>query len=97
LPKKGERRKGVAFNNLGPLTFLDEGGTANWWYSLNGGADLGTQFASADVKTPNSGAVHLSFNQEKQKNNDGGTTYFVSITNLGPGPCWHNLQGGGMS
>lgn len=35
--------------------------------------------------------------QRKQKNNDGGTTYFVDIHNNGVGGCFHNLQGGGMS
>jgi len=87
----------MPFNNLGAVTFLAEGGTAYWSYELNNGQDFGTQFASADVKTPNSGAVHLAFDQKKRKTNDGFTTYFVSITNQGPGPAWHNLQGGGMS
>ena len=84
----------MSFTNVGPLTFLAEGGEAWWWYSFNG--DPGTQFASADIKTPNLGAVHLADNQRKQKNNDGNTVYFVRIVNQGPGPCFHNLQGGGM-
>lgn len=87
----------MAFNNLGPLTFLAAGGTANWWYTRNGGADFGTQMATAEIKTPNSGAVHLASDQRKQKDNNGHTTYFVRITNQGPGGCWHNLQGGGMA
>jgi len=86
----------MSFNNVGPLTFLNAGQTAYWWYVRNGGADFGTQLATADVKTPNSGAVHLAFDQRKEKENSGHTTYFVSITNQGPGPCWHNLQGGGV-
>jgi hypothetical protein len=87
----------MAFNDLGPVTFLDEGQTAYWWYVRNGGEDFGTQFASADIKTPNAGGVHLAFDQRKEKDNNGHTTYFVSIANQGPGGSWHNLQGGGMT
>jgi hypothetical protein len=86
----------MSFNNLGPIAFLNEGETFWWWYVRDGGADFGTQLATADVKTPNAGAVHLASDQRKRKENSGATTYFVSITNQGPGGCWHNLQGGGM-
>jgi hypothetical protein len=85
----------MAFNDVGPLTYLAPGGEAWWWYSF--GSDHGTQFASADVKTPNLGGVHLADLQRKQKVNNGNTTYFVRITNQGPGGAFHNLQGGGMS
>jgi hypothetical protein len=85
----------MAFNNVGPLTFLAPGQSAFWSYSYGG--DHGTQFASADVKTPNLGAVHLADQQRKQKLNNGNTNYFVAIHNQGAGGCFHNLQGGGMS
>jgi hypothetical protein len=85
----------MAFNNVGPLTFLSPGQTAFWSYSY--GDDHGTQFASADVKTPNLGAVHLADQQRKRKDNNGVATYFVDIHNQGAGGCFHNLQGGGMS
>ncbi len=85
----------MAFNNVGPLTFLAPGQTAFWSYTY--GADRGTQFASADVKTPNQGAVHLADQQRKRKDNNGNATYFVAIHNQGVGGCFHNLQGGGMS
>jgi hypothetical protein len=84
----------MAFVNVGPLTFLNAGATTYWWYGW--GADHGTQFATADIKTPNSGAVHLAFDQRKVRDNSGNSTYYVAITNQGPGPCWHNLQGGGV-
>lgn len=84
----------MAFNNLGPLVFLAPGQTVFWSYSF--GNDRGTQFASADVKTPNLGAVHRADNQRKRKDNNGVATYFVDIHNLGTGGCFHNLQGGGM-
>lgn len=87
----------MAFNNVGPLTFLASGGDAWWWYTRNGGADFGTQFASADIKTPNQGGVHLADQQRKRTDQKDGTTYFVRITNQGPGSAFHNLQGGGMS
>jgi len=85
----------MSFNNVGPLTSLAEGETAFWHYSFGG--DQGSRFATADIKTPNAGAVLLAFDQEKQINNDGHTTYFVSIRNLGPGSAFHNLQGGGLA
>jgi hypothetical protein len=85
----------MAFNNVGSLVSLGPGQSTTWQYSFVG--DPGTQFASADIKTPNSGAVHLADNQRKIKDNAGNTTYFVTITNQGPGACFHNLQGGGMA
>lgn len=85
----------MAFNNLGPLTFLAAGQTAFWWYTI--GNDSGTQFASADIKQPNQGGIHLADQQRKMLDNNGNATYFVNITNQGPGDAFHNLQGGGMS
>lgn len=85
----------MAFNNVGPLTYLASGQSAWWTYSYGG--DHGTQFASADVKTPNLGAIHLADNQTKEKDNNGHTHYGVRILNEGPGGAFHNLQGGGMS
>ena len=85
----------MAFNNALAVTFLNPGETAFWNYTFGG--DRGTQFASADIKTPNQGAVHLADQQRKVLDNNGNATYFVAITNQGPGGCFHNLQGGGMS
>jgi hypothetical protein len=85
----------MAFNNVGPLVFLAAGQDTWWWYSF--GNDHGTQFASADIKTPNQGGVHLADNQRKEKDNNGHTTYYVRIQNQGPGGAFHNLQGGGMA
>jgi hypothetical protein len=85
----------MSFNNVGPLTFLAPGQAVTWNFSY--GDDHGTQFASADVKTPNQGGAHLADLQRKVKANNGVATYFVRITNQGPGGCFHNLQGGGMS
>jgi len=85
----------MAFNNVGPLTFLAQGQSASWNYSYGG--DHGVQYASADIKTPNQGGVHLADQQRKEKDNNGNATYFVHITNQGPGGAFHNLQGGGVS
>jgi hypothetical protein len=84
----------MAFNNVGPLTFLAVGQSAFWNFSY--GDDHGTQIATADIKTPNQGAVHLADQERKEKANNGVATYFVKITNQGPGGCFHNLQGGGV-
>jgi hypothetical protein len=85
----------MAFTNALPITYLAEGQSFWWWYTWGG--DRGTQYASADIKTPNLGAVHLADNQRKRLDNNGNATYFVRILNQGPGGCFHNLQGGGMS
>jgi hypothetical protein len=85
----------MAFNNVGALVFLAAGQSTTWSYSYGG--DRGVQFAAADIKTPNQGAIHLADNQRKRKDNNGNATYFVNITNQGPGGCFHNLQGGGVS
>jgi len=88
----------MSFNNFLSPTFLAEGGQAWWWYTFGG--DRGTQMATADIKRPNGDgrgpAVHLADEQRKQLDNNGNAIYFVHIVNQGPGPAWHNLQGGGM-
>jgi hypothetical protein len=91
----GNQEDIMAFNGLGDQVFLAEGASAYWSYWFGG--DRGTQFASADVKIPNQGAVHVAYDQCKSKDNNGNATYYVTITNRGPGGCFHNLQGGGMS
>jgi hypothetical protein len=84
----------MAFNNVGPLTQLAPGQSVSWWYSWGG--DQGTQFASADIQNPGWSSPHLADQQMKQLDNNDNATYFVTITNQGPGVCNHNLQGGGM-
>ena len=84
----------MAFTNIGPLVYLAPGETAFWNFSY--GDDHGPQFAEADVKAPNLGAVHQAEHQRKRKDNDEVVTYFVDIRNLGAGGCFHNLQGGGL-
>jgi hypothetical protein len=84
----------MAFNNFGPITWLNEGADA--WWQYGSGGDSGVQSAGADIKTPNQGGVHLADQQCKELDSDGNATYFVHIRNQGPGGCFHNLQGGGV-
>lgn len=85
----------MSFNNLGPLTQLAPGQSVTWWYN-RGSGDAGTQFASADIQNPGWTSPHIADLQRKQLDNNGNATYFVRITNQGPGVCNHNLQGGGV-
>jgi len=86
----------MGFNNLGGETQLNGDGQAWWWYELDGYHNYGAQMAEADIKIPNAGAVHLADKQRRRLENDGEATYFVTITNEGPGTAWHNLCGGGF-
>ena len=87
----------MAFKNAGPVTFLAPGATATWNYSF--ATDMGPQFACADIKLRGRrpSPVFLADQQRKQRQRDGNATYFVNITNLGPGIGRHNLQGGGLT
>jgi hypothetical protein len=85
----------MGFNNVGSIANLNPGEEAWWWYTVGG--NPGAQYASADIKTPNLGGVHLADQQQKMVDNNGNATYFVRITNQGPGSAFHNLQGGGFS
>jgi hypothetical protein len=85
----------MAFNNFGNLVYLAPGQSTRWWYRY--ASDPGFQHAGADVKTPNSGGQHIANDQTKAKYNDGSATFWVTITNRGPGGAWHNLQGGGAA
>ncbi len=82
--------------------WLDEGQETTWWYIRDGGANFGTQFASADIKISdpaNPGAIVIADQQGKQVFYDGATwstTYYVRLTCIGPGAANFNLQGGGM-
>jgi hypothetical protein len=92
----------MAFNNVGPEVWVDEGQSVTWWYTHDDGADYGTQFASADIKISdpfNPGAILVADQQAKQVNSwdNGRTTYYVRITSIAHGSAWHNLQGGGMA
>ena len=87
----------MAFNNVGPLTYITGGGVHYWWYD-RGGGDFGYQHAGPDIKTPNYGPPELIADEQgKAKWNTGYTQYYVRIRNVSGAPtnCFYNLQGGG--
>jgi hypothetical protein len=92
----------MAFNNVGPQTWMDEGAQVMWWYVINDSANAGAQYANADITISdpaNPGAIVVADQQGKQVFFDGSTwrtTYYVRFTNLGPGAANFNLQGGGL-
>ena len=84
----------MAFNNLGPLTYIAPGQSHYWWYN-RGGGDYGFQHAGPHIKTPNAGARLNAYDQGKRKYNSGYTEYYVTIRNVDSTGVWYNLQGGG--
>ena len=85
----------MAFNNWGGLVGLAPGGSTTWAYHW-GTTNMGTQFASADVKT-NNGSPLVAYDQTKRIEANGTVLYTVTIKNIGSQWTWHNLQGGGLS
>ena len=83
----------MAFNNLGFGT-LAPGQSTRWWYSFGGG-DHGLQIAGGHPLNP--GGNLLAYDQSKARNNDGTTTYWVSIRNIGSVTTNFSIQGGGAS
>ncbi len=83
----------MAFNNLGTPTWLAPGKSIFWWYTF--GDNRGAQYAMANCKSPDGDMQTLQQGDELQDN--GSVKYFVSFTNNGPEPCFHNLNGGGLT
>lgn len=86
----------MAFNNIGPLSYIAPGPKQYWWYD-RGGGDFGFQHAGPDIKTPNQGARLDAEDQGKRKFNSGYTQYYVTIHNVDGTGLFYNLQGGGAS
>jgi hypothetical protein len=84
----------MSFNNLGPVTSIASGSTQRWWYRRS---EAVTTAFKCRSRYQDSGAELTSFDQSKLMENDGSTTYHVSIRNSGGVPCLYNLQGGGAS
>jgi len=92
----------MAFKNIGPVTFLAPGASADWTYSFtvgsNNAADVGPQFACADIKSlGHFSTTTMLADQQRKRKGRGGTAYLVRITNLSTGFSRHNLQGGGLT
>lgn len=83
----------MAFNNALTPTRVNAGATIGWWYSW--GDNHGAQYAMANCKSPD--AQMQTTAEMDQLNDDGSVTYFVNFLNNGPEPCFHNLNGGGLS
>ncbi len=83
----------MAFNDALTPIWVNAGSSVSWWYSF--GDNRGAQYAMANCKTPD--AQMITMNEGDQLNDDGSVTYFVSFQNNGAQPCFHNLNGGGLS
>ena len=40
----------MAFNNVGPQTWMDEGAQVMWWHVINDSANAGAQYASEPTR-----------------------------------------------
>jgi hypothetical protein len=83
----------MSFNNLGTPTWVNPGATIGWWW--NNGGNQGAQYAMANCLSPD--AQMQTTAEMEQLNDDGSVTYFVNFQNNGPQPCFHNINGGGLS
>jgi hypothetical protein len=94
----------MSWNNAGPRTTLEPGGSVTWTYSWPNGQDMGLQLAGPNVfADPSDLGTLVASNQGKQINGINNVTYVVTITNVagpetatGGGGGVHNLQGGGV-
>jgi hypothetical protein len=83
----------MSFNNFLTPVWCDAGAPVNWWYTFYD--NQGAQYAMANCLSPD-GQMITNY-QGCQLNDDSTVTYFVGFTNNGPEPCFHNLNGGGLS
>jgi hypothetical protein len=74
---------------------LAPGTSQRWWYRLAGGSDFGAQYCMADLHPLDLGVLQVN-NQAKERWTDG-TTYFVTVTNIGPMTVGFDLIGGGLT
>ena len=83
----------MSFNDLGSPVWAAPGEDVYWWYTFYD--DRGAQYAMANCKTPD--AQMVTTVQAERREDDGHVTYYVNFHNNGPQPCFHNLNGGGLS
>jgi hypothetical protein len=84
----------MSFNNLGTPVWLDAGAPPlQWWWG--NGTNQGAQYAMANCLSPD--AQMQIVNEANQQNDDSSVTYFVTFQNNGPEPCFHNINGGGLT
>jgi hypothetical protein len=89
----------MAWQNVGPLVFLDPGQSVTWEYAFAGGADHGLQLAGPDLSPAPAllGTVVVS-NQGIRINGFNNVTYVLTTTEVtsDEGAAF-NLQGGGVA
>jgi hypothetical protein len=83
----------MAFNNALTPVWINSGATVGWWYTF--GDNRGAQYAMANCLSPD--ANMQTTGEGDELNDSGSVTYFVNFLNNGPEPCFHNLNGGGLS
>lgn len=83
----------MAFNNMLNPVWVAANASIGWWYTW--GDNRGAQYAMANCKSPD--ALMQTTAQGDKLDDDGSVTYFVWFNNLGPQPCFHNLNGGGLT
>lgn len=83
----------MAFNDAGTPVWLDVGASLAWSYNFGNNSEA--LYAMANCKTPD-GLMITDWQGEKLEE-DGSVNYYIQFTNLGPEPCLHNLNGGGLT
>jgi hypothetical protein len=79
----------------GRTALLSPGAKVYWSIRINGGADFGAQLSLANPLNP--GGVLRTYHQSKKREDDGSTTYLVTVENVGSVTTNYNLQGGGLT
>jgi hypothetical protein len=75
---------------------IEPGHTQRWWYSWGiFGEDRGSQYAMANPLNP--GVSLLTFEQIKERKQEGGVRYWVTFRNISTFPTVVNVQGGGQT
>jgi hypothetical protein len=83
----------MAFNNFLTPAWVNAGSDIYWWYTFND--NRGAQYAMANCKTPD--GQMLTTGEADELTDGGYTVYYVNFHNNGPRPCYHNLNGGGLT
>ncbi|MBV8458466.1 MAG: hypothetical protein JO122_17840 [Acetobacteraceae bacterium] len=81
------------FQQFSHPVWVNSGSSVGWWYTFHD--NRGAQYAMANPQTPD-GQMITTY-EGNDKNEDGTITYYVGFQNNGPQPCFHNLNGGGLT
>jgi hypothetical protein len=83
----------MSFNNFLSPTWVSANSPVGWWYTFYNNS--GALYAEANPQSPD-GQMITTY-EGIVLNDDGTNTYFVGFQNNGPQPCFHNLNGGGLT